>query len=316
MLGARRAHGPDARAADRRERRPARSAARSPPRRTPTHRSRRRRARRHRAARRGRQRRSRGGARGRRRRDRLHRCRRPRSRMRARACARRCRWSSAPPGHDEPASGARSRRSPSRVPVVMAPNMSLGVNLLFKLAERAARALDAGATTSRSSRRTTATRWMRRPAPRWRSGARWRRGAAPTLEQVAVYARHGATGPRRRGAIGFAVVRGGDIVGDHRRDLRGAGRAGRARRTRRRTARASPAARCGGALGRRAAGGPLMRMSGLYLDAWSVAAAAPQSRAVGATRGFPGRAVISGRESSTADITWTPPGPANVQICF
>jgi integrase len=37
-----------------------------------------------------------------------------------------------------------------------------------------------------------------------------------TLADAAEYVRHGATGPRRRGTIGFSVVRGGDIVGDHR----------------------------------------------------------------------------------------------------
>ena len=50
--------------------------------------------------------------------------------------------------------------------IVFAPNMSVGVNLVFKLLETASRVL-AQVTTSRSSRRITATRWMRRPAPRW-----------------------------------------------------------------------------------------------------------------------------------------------------
>jgi 4-hydroxy-tetrahydrodipicolinate reductase len=36
-----------------------------------------------------------------------------------------------------------------------------------------------------------------------------------TLQQAAVHARHGVTGPRRPGSIGFSVIRGGDLVGDH-----------------------------------------------------------------------------------------------------
>ena len=36
-----------------------------------------------------------------------------------------------------------------------------------------------------------------------------------SLEEVAVYRRHGHTGPRPRGAIGFSSVRAGDIIGEH-----------------------------------------------------------------------------------------------------
>jgi 4-hydroxy-tetrahydrodipicolinate reductase len=35
------------------------------------------------------------------------------------------------------------------------------------------------------------------------------------LEEVAVFARHGDTGERKAGSIGFSSIRGGDIVGDH-----------------------------------------------------------------------------------------------------
>jgi 4-hydroxy-tetrahydrodipicolinate reductase len=48
-------------------------------------------------------------------------------------------------------------------------------------------------------------------------------GRGTTLEQVAVHGRHGATGSRPEGAIGFAVIRGGDIVGDHRLVFAGPG---------------------------------------------------------------------------------------------
>jgi len=44
-----------------------------------------------------------------------------------------------------------------------------------------------------------------------------------TLAADAVYSREGRTGPRRAGSIGFAVVRGGDIVGEHQALLIGPG---------------------------------------------------------------------------------------------
>jgi len=44
-----------------------------------------------------------------------------------------------------------------------------------------------------------------------------------TLDADAVYARHGETGARRGGSIGFAALRGGDIVGDHTVLFAGAG---------------------------------------------------------------------------------------------
>ena len=49
------------------------------------------------------------------------------------------------------------------------------------------------------------------------------RGRGQTLDQNAVYAREGHTGERPAGAIGFATVRGGDIVGEHTVLFAGAG---------------------------------------------------------------------------------------------
>jgi 4-hydroxy-tetrahydrodipicolinate reductase len=101
------------------------------------------------------------------------------------------------------------------IPVVMAPNMSLGVNLLFKLAELGARALDAEYDVEIFD----AHHRHKVDAPSGTAlglGHAVARGRGTTLEAVAEYARHGATGPRRKGTIGFSVVRGGDIVGDHR----------------------------------------------------------------------------------------------------
>ena len=71
--------------------------------------------------------------------------------------------------------------------------------------------------TSRSSRCTTATRSTRPPAPPWRSASAAAAGRGADLAaHVAKRVRDGITGARRRGDIGFAVLRGGDVVSDHR----------------------------------------------------------------------------------------------------
>jgi 4-hydroxy-tetrahydrodipicolinate reductase len=116
-------------------------------------------------------------------------------------------------GHDEQGL-AELRKVAEGVPIVMAPNMSLGVNLLFKLAELAARALDADydveIVEAHHRHKVDAPSGTALGLGRAVAG-----GRGTTLEQVAEYSRHGSTGPRRRGTIGFSVIRGGDIVGDH-----------------------------------------------------------------------------------------------------
>jgi 4-hydroxy-tetrahydrodipicolinate reductase len=100
--------------------------------------------------------------------------------------------------------------------------MSLGVNLLFRLAELAARALGSGY----DAEIVEAHHRHKVDAPSGTAlglGHAVARGRGTTLEQAAVYDRHGASGPRPDGAIGFAVVRGGDIVGDHRLVFAGPG---------------------------------------------------------------------------------------------
>lgn len=117
-------------------------------------------------------------------------------------------------GHDA-AGRAEISRIAGDIAIVMAPNMSLGVNLLFKLAELAARALDA----DYDAEIFEAHHRHKVDSPSGTAlglGHAVARGRGTSLEQSAVYARHGATGPRPRDAIGFSVVRGGDIVGDHR----------------------------------------------------------------------------------------------------
>lgn len=108
---------------------------------------------------------------------------------------------------------AQIEAAASRIPVLLAPNMSLGVNLLLKLADLAARALD----TDYDIEIFEAHHRHKKDSP---SGTALRIGEVvagargTTLQADGDFARHG-TGERRPGAIGFSVLRGGDIVGEH-----------------------------------------------------------------------------------------------------
>lgn len=100
-----------------------------------------------------------------------------------------------------------------RTAIVFAPNMSVGVNATLKLLAEAARMLagydieivemhhrhkvDAPSGTALEMGRVIA------------------RAQGVELDDVAVWARHGHTGERKPGSIGFATLRGGDVVGDH-----------------------------------------------------------------------------------------------------
>lgn len=100
------------------------------------------------------------------------------------------------------------------IPVVFAPNMAVGVNLVFKLLDTAARILNQGYDIEI----VEAHHRMKIDAP---SGTALRMGEvvanalARDLKECAVYGREGVTGERDPSTIGFATVRGGDIVGDH-----------------------------------------------------------------------------------------------------
>lgn len=99
------------------------------------------------------------------------------------------------------------------VAMVMAPNMSVGVNLTFKLLQLAAQVLEGYDVEI-----IEAHHRHKVDAP---SGTALRMGEviAETLgrdlAECAVYGRQGVTGERKPTTIGFATVRGGDIVGDH-----------------------------------------------------------------------------------------------------
>ena len=108
------------------------------------------------------------------------------------------------------------------IPIVMASNFSLGVNLLFKLAELAAQALN----TDYDAEVFEAHHRLKKDAPSGTAlsiGEAVAKGRGTTLDKDAVWARHGETGARESGKIGFSVLRGGDIVGDHTLTFAGPG---------------------------------------------------------------------------------------------
>ena len=100
------------------------------------------------------------------------------------------------------------------IAIVMAPNMSIGTNLVFKLADVAARVLNEGYDVEIIE----AHHRHKVDAP---SGTALRLGEVVAgalgrnLEDCAVYGREGITGERDAKTIGIHAVRGGDIVGEH-----------------------------------------------------------------------------------------------------
>jgi len=100
------------------------------------------------------------------------------------------------------------------IAIVFAPNMSVGVTLLINLVQSAAKVLNEGYDIEIIE----AHHRHKVDAP---SGTALRLGEAAAnslgrdLEACAVYGREGVTGERDPSTIGFATVRGGDVVGDH-----------------------------------------------------------------------------------------------------
>ncbi|WP_027016910.1 4-hydroxy-tetrahydrodipicolinate reductase [Comamonas composti] len=98
--------------------------------------------------------------------------------------------------------------------LILSPNMSVGVNVTFKLLEMAAKALREGYDIEI----VEAHHKHKVDAP---SGTALKMGEViaeaqgTRLADRAVYERYGDTGERKADTIGFATVRGGDIVGDH-----------------------------------------------------------------------------------------------------
>jgi 4-hydroxy-tetrahydrodipicolinate reductase len=113
-----------------------------------------------------------------------------------------------------PAALDEIRAASREIAIVMAPNMSIGVNVAAKLVEMAARVLgpDYDAEVFEIHHK------MKVDAPSGTAlmlGEIAAKARGATLKGDGVFARHGATGERKPGSIGFSVARGGDIVGDH-----------------------------------------------------------------------------------------------------
>lgn len=116
-------------------------------------------------------------------------------------------------GFDE-AGRAAIEAAAQNIAVVFAPNMSVGVNATLKLLDVAARMLNSGFDVEVFE----AHHRNKVDAP---SGTALKMGETVAqawgveLPAVATWTRSGDTGPRETGTIGFSVVRGGDIVGEH-----------------------------------------------------------------------------------------------------
>jgi 4-hydroxy-tetrahydrodipicolinate reductase len=116
-------------------------------------------------------------------------------------------------GFDE-AQRAEIKAAAADVPIVFAPNMSVGVNLSLKLLDLAARVLG----DSVDIEIIEAHHRHKVDAP---SGTALRMGEVVAaalgrdLTECAVYGRQGNTGERARATIGFETIRAGDIVGEH-----------------------------------------------------------------------------------------------------
>jgi 4-hydroxy-tetrahydrodipicolinate reductase len=116
-------------------------------------------------------------------------------------------------GFDEAGKAAITQAS-ENIGIVFAPNMSVGVNATLKLLDMAARILNSGYDVEVFE----AHHRHKVDAP---SGTALKMGETiahawgKSLDDIATWTRQGHTGPRQSGDIGFSVVRGGDIVGDH-----------------------------------------------------------------------------------------------------
>jgi 4-hydroxy-tetrahydrodipicolinate reductase len=100
------------------------------------------------------------------------------------------------------------------IPIVLAPNMAVGVNAVFTLAQAAARILgadyDVEIIEAHHRHKVDAPSGTALKIGQIVAGALGRE-----LEACAIHGRRGVTGERNRSSIGFHAVRGGDIVGEH-----------------------------------------------------------------------------------------------------
>lgn len=114
----------------------------------------------------------------------------------------------------EPQHLAKIEAAARHAVIIRAGNMSLGVNLLTRLTQKVAAALDADWDVEI----VEAHHRMKVDAPSGTAlmlGQAAAEGRGVSLEEAKVSGRDGITGARARGSIGFSAIRGGDIVGEH-----------------------------------------------------------------------------------------------------
>lgn len=113
-----------------------------------------------------------------------------------------------------PEQKAEIERAAQDIAIMMAPNMSVGVNLCLKLLEIAAQVMgdytDIEVIEAHHRHKVDAP-----SGTALRMGEVVARALGRDLKDCAIYAREGITGARDRNSIGFATIRAGDIVGEH-----------------------------------------------------------------------------------------------------
>lgn len=106
------------------------------------------------------------------------------------------------------------REAARTIPVVFAPNFAIGMLVMTRLVEMASKSLGTGYDVEvfelHHQRKVDAPSGTALKLGEVAAAAR-----GTTLAQDGVYARHGVTGERKAGTIGFSVARGGDAIGDH-----------------------------------------------------------------------------------------------------
>lgn len=106
------------------------------------------------------------------------------------------------------------KKAAETIPVVFAPNMSVGVNVTLKLLELASKVMgndmDIEVIEAHHRHKVDAP-----SGTALRMGEVVAQALGSSLEERAVYSREGITGERKQGTIGFSTIRAGDIVGDH-----------------------------------------------------------------------------------------------------
>ena len=106
------------------------------------------------------------------------------------------------------------KKAGKKIPIVMAPNMSVGVNILFQLAFL----LGATLGDEYDVELTEAHHRHKKDAPSGTALELARRvadGRKIDLSRFGIFGRKGMTGARKKGSIGIHAIRGGDVIGEH-----------------------------------------------------------------------------------------------------